>query len=348
MPKNYHEDIKNKLTLNLRKKLELLPGFISEFYRGVSDTKSPHTKLAYAYDFSVFFNFLIKHIKTFKGKEMKNLSIDDLAKVSIDDLEIYMEYLTNYNANNTYKTNSEKGKMRKLASLRTLFRYFIKKGKLTLNPTDIIDLPSIRSKSIINLDNEEVISLLDQVETGDRLTKTQKKYHILTQKRDLAIISLLLGTGMRISECVGIDISDLNFVNNSVKITRKGGDESILYFNEEVYETLIDYIDERENVEAKTGDEDALFLSLHKKRISIRSIQLLVKKYASLITPLKITPHKLRSTYGTNLYRKSGDIYLVANALGHADVNTTKKHYAKIEEDHRMKASSYVSLRPKP
>ena len=95
-----------------------------------------------------------------------------------------------------------------------------------------------------------------------------------------------------------------------------------------------------------SGDENALFLSMQKRRIGVRAVENLVKKYAKLVTNLKnITPHKLRSTYGTSLYRETGDIYLVADVLGHKDVNTTKKHYAAIEEDERRSAAKYVHLR---
>ena len=82
------------------------------------------------------------------------------------------------------------------------------------------------------------------------------------------------------------------------------------------------------------------------KRINVRSVEILVKKYSSIVTPLKkITPHKLRSTYGTRLYNETGDIYIVADVLGHKDVNTTKKHYAAITEDHRKKVAGIVKLR---
>jgi site-specific recombinase XerD len=97
---------------------------------------------------------------------------------------------------------------------------------------------------------------------------------------------------------------------------------------------------------AVEGHEDALFLSMQNKRITVRAVENLVKKYSSTVTSLKkITPHKLRSTYGTSLYRETGDIYLVADVLGHKDVNTTRKHYAALEEDRRRKAAKAVTLR---
>ena len=97
------------------------------------------------------------------------------------------------------------------------------------------------------------------------------------------------------------------------------------------------------------GHENAFFLSLQMKRMSVRSVEKLVKKYAVLVTPLKkITPHKLRSTYGTTLYQETGDIYLVADVLGHSDVNTTRKHYAAMEDSRRRTARNAVQLRTQP
>ena len=163
----------------------------------------------------------------------------------------------------------------------------------------------------------------------------------------MAIITLLLGTGIRVSECVGLNIDDINFDDLSIKVTRKGGNEAILYISNEVAEVLLAYIEQRRTVEAADDDAAAaLFLSGQRKRMQQRSIQYLVQKYSRIATPLKrITPHKLRSTYGTNLYRQSGDIYLVADVLGHKDVNTTRKHYAAMVEDRRREASRLIKLR---
>ena len=146
----------------------------------------------------------------------------------------------------------------------------------------------------------------------------------------------------------GLDMDDVDFKNNGIKIHRKGGKEVIVYFGEEVCEALLNYMEERENITPVEGHANALFLSMQNKRISVRSVENLVKKYSKLVTNLKnITPHKLRSTYGTNLYRETGDIYLVADVLGHKDVNTTKKHYAALEDERRRTAAKYVRLREK-
>ncbi|MPN16203.1 Tyrosine recombinase XerC [bioreactor metagenome] len=103
---------------------------------------------------------------------------------------------------------------------------------------------------------------------------------------------------------------------------------------------------ERERMTPQIGHEEALFLSLQNRRITVRAVENLVKKYAKLAVPLKnISPHKLRSTFGTTLYRETGDIYLVADVLGHKDVNTTRKHYAAASQDNRRKAAQVVKLR---
>ena len=207
-------------------------------------------------------------------------------------------------------------------------------------------LPKLHSKEIIRLDVDEVALMLDSVESGEKLTKKQQDFHKKTEVRDLAMISLLLGTGIRVSECVGLNLSDVDFKNAGIHIHRKGGKEVIVYFSDEVAEALQAYYEERQKLIPVTGHEDALFLSLQKKRMNVRSVENLVKKYARTVTTLKnITPHKLRSTYGTNLYKETGDIYLVADVLGHSDVNTTKKHYAALEDDRRRSARNIVKLR---
>ena len=218
---------------------------------------------------------------------------------------------------------------------------------ITTNPTVLIDVPKIHQKSIIRLDSEEVSLLLNLIEHGgDNLTGQQRVYYEKTKERDLALITLLLGTGIRVSECVGLDIEDLDFKNNGIKVTRKGGNEMIVYFGEEVEKALKNYLPVREGITPLAGHEHALFYSTQRRRIGVQAVENLVKKYARQITTSKkITPHKLRSTYGTALYQQTGDIYLVADVLGHKDVNTTKKHYAAMDEDRRRSAANAVQLR---
>jgi integrase/recombinase XerC len=349
--KNYHEQENRKNALKLRELINSMPEFVFEFFRGIEQTTSSRTRIAYAYDLRVFFDYLKTFHKVFKDKSTKDITVELLNDITPDDIELYLEYLNFYitedgHHNAVEHVNAERAKSRKLASLRTFYSYYYKKQKITTNPVVIIDLPKIHQKNIVRLEIDEVAKLLDEVESGEHLSPAQKKFHHITKERDLALLSLLLGTGIRVSECVGLNLDDIDFSVNGIRITRKGGSQVIVYFGEEVEDALKIHIALRKKITALTPHEDALFLSLQDKRLTVRSVQNLVKKYSKLVIALKnISPHKLRSTYGTNLYRETGDIYLVADVLGHKDVNTTKKHYAQIEDERRRQAAKAVTLR---
>ena len=215
------------------------------------------------------------------------------------------------------------------------------------NPVLLVDMPKLHDKAIIRLDPDETAELLDYIEhAGDSLTGQKKAYYEKTRLRDLAIVTLLLGTGIRVSECVGLDVEDVDFKNDAIRVVRKGGSEMMIYFGDEVEQALLNYLEDRAAIIPVAGHEHALFYSTQRKRIGIQAVENIVKKYAREITTTKkITPHKLRSTYGTTLYQETGDIYLVADVLGHKDVNTTKKHYAAMDDSRRRKAATAVKLR---
>lgn len=340
---NYHDEINKQNILKLREIIATLPPFCKQFFRGVDNIYGSRTKIAYAYDLRIFFDFLHQTHNFGKTMDVLDYPLEILDKVRREDIEDYMEYLSLYSKD---KTNEERGKSRKLASLRSFYNYFYKNEMIQTNPASLVSMPKLHSKEIIRLEPNEVALLLDQVEAGTKLTEKQMAYHAKTKVRDLALLTLLLGTGIRVSECVGLNIYDVDFDNMGIRVRRKGGYEDIVYFGEEVEKALSDYLDQREHIIPVSGHEDALFLSMQNKRITVRSVENLVKKYSSLVTSLKkITPHKLRSTYGTNLYQETGDIYLVADVLGHKDVNTTRKHYAAMQDYNKRKAAKTVKLR---
>ena len=343
----YHDQINNVNTLKLRQVINTLPRFCKDFFLGIKDTTSTRTRLAYAYDLRLFFDFLHENNPELNNKKITEFDILILEEVKALDIVEYMDHLSYYeNSEGEAVTNDERGKQRKLASLRSMYNYFFKMELIEKNPAALVDFPKLHKKEIIRLDPGEVATLLDNIENGEELSKKQLEFHSKTKTRDLALITLLLGTGIRVSECVGLDINNVDFRNNGILIRRKGGYEDIVYFGEEVEKALKEYLEERNHIVPVSGHENALFLSIQNKRLSVRSVELLVKKYAGTVTNLKkITPHKLRSTYGTNLYRETGDIYLVADVLGHKDVNTTKKHYAALDDERKRYAATVVKLR---
>ena len=323
-----------------------LPDFCREYFVGISSRTSTLTRLNYAYDIRTFFKYLVAKIPRFKNKTTQEISPIDIESLSPFEIEAFLNYVEIYRGKDgKLVRNSERGKGRKLAAIRSLIKYFEKKQIIRYNPTASVDTPKLHDKEIVRLEGDEIGAMMDTVETGEGLSDRQQKYAENTRVRDLAMVALFLGTGIRVSELVGIDVGDVDFEQMSFVVTRKGGARVILYFSDEVAGYLYDYYTQRV-ANTKVKNEQALFLSLQNRRITTRAVENIIKKYSKIASPLKkITPHKLRSTFGTQLYRETGDIYVVAAVLGHRDVNTTKKHYAAITEDIRKNAATKVSLR---
>ena len=343
----YREHTDTENILKLRQVLSTLPAFCKDYFRAIDSTTTTKTRISYAYDIRIFFQFLLDENPAFKNYAMTDFSVAVLDQIKAVDLEEYMEYLKVYQNGDKTETNGERGLKRKISALRSFYAYYYKREMIHTNPTVLIDVPKIHDKSIIRLDTDEVALLLDYIEhCGDSLTGQKRVYYEKTKERDLAIVTLLLGTGIRVSECVGLDIEDVDFKNNGIKVTRKGGNEMVVYFGEEVEKALKRYLEIREGITPLAGHEHALFYSAQRKRMGVQAVENMVKKYSRQITTTKkITPHKLRSTYGTALYQETGDIYLVADVLGHKDVNTTKKHYAALDDSRRRQAATAVKLR---
>ena len=342
--KNYYQS----RNLNNLKKigylLDELPPFVEDYFVGIENQTSTLTRLNYAYDLRIFFHYLIVNRK--KAAFVRDFTLQDLEDVTATDIERFLSFLSSYEFNGCVECCNERAKARKLSTIRAMFKYFFRKEKIKVDNAAKVLMPKLHDKEIIRLEVNEIADLLNCAESGIGMSGQQRAYHDRTKIRDVAILTLFLGTGIRISELVGLNNDDIDFTSNSFKVTRKGGNQSILYFSDEVAEALARYIAYKEDDKNTPSGESALFLSLQMKRISVRAVENLVKKYSKIVTPLKkISPHKLRSTYGTQLYRETQDIYVVADVLGHKDVNTTKKHYAAIDEDARRSVADKVRLR---
>lgn len=220
---NYHEEtVKNNIIL-LRQRLELLPKFAPMFFRAIEPTTSARTRIAYAYDLGVFFEYLKSSNPIFKNIDIKSITLEHLDMICPCDIEEYLEFTKLYNKEGKEFTNSKSGQMRKLATLRSFYNYYYKKEFIKTNPAQLVDMPKLAEKNIIRLDDEETCKLIECIETGEGLTKKQLQFHNKTKIRDLALVTLLLGTGIRVSECVGLNLSDVDLEKNAIKIVRKGG-----------------------------------------------------------------------------------------------------------------------------
>lgn len=326
---------------------EALPPFCFDYFLAIDGQTTPLTRLNYAHDLKIFFYFL-KTKKYYNKKEIADITLTDLDDVTSNDIEYFLSFLSYYTYENKPHKCNENAKARKLSSVRAMFKYFFNHNLITVDNTAKVSTPKIHEKPIIRLDMPEVSSILSTADSGQGLTNHQLLYHEKTRIRDTAILTLFLGTGIRISELVGLNNGSINFTDNSFVVTRKGGNKAILYFDEVVANALQKYIEQKinQNQGLQLPDGDPLFISTQNNRITVRAVENMVQKYAKIISPLKkISPHKLRSTYGTQLYRATGDIYIVADVLGHKDINTTRKHYAAITEDTRKSVIGKVKLK---
>ena len=205
----YHEQKDRENILKLRELMRELPPFCKDYFRGIEPRTSSRTRIAYAYDLGVFFGFLIKENPALSKLNKTDITLDQLNQLSVSDFEEYMEYLKyRFNDKDQEVMNKERGIKRKICSLKSFYNYFYRNERLDNTPAARVQLPKLNEKEIIRLDVDEVALLLDEVEQGDKLTKNQKRFHDKTRIRDLALLTLLLGTGLRVSECVGLNINE--------------------------------------------------------------------------------------------------------------------------------------------
>ncbi len=343
--KKYYNERDEKNLQRIYSLLDELPTFVEDYFRGIEQRTSMETRLKYAYDLRIFFDFLVKN--KYRKKEVLDLTLDDIGAVNETDIEIFISRLSYYTFNGKTLRCNERAKARKLSAVRSMFRYFFNRSMIDVDNSAKVEMPKLHDKEIIRLEGDEVADILEKAESGQGLSKHARGYHDRTKTRDTAILTLFLGTGIRISELVGLNNESIDFATNSFVVQRKGGNHAILYFSDEVAIALKRYMEQKVEDPKVPQGENALFLSLQYRRMTVRAIEILVKKYAQIVSPLKkITPHKLRSTYGTMLYQETGDIYIVADVLGHKDVNTTRRHYAAISEENRKRVAGKVKLRP--
>ncbi len=349
---DYYKAKRNKQITQLRELLNTMPEHVRDFIYDKELTSQPATLIAYTYDIKTFFQFLKHNNPVFQNIELKDIKLDYLEILNAQDIIEYQHYLEytaekNHSKKNVLHQNEKKAISRKFSALRSYFRYHLEHNNISNNPTALVKMPKIKKdKNIVRMNNTEIQDIINAVEYGnEQMSDRQRRAAERFRKRDLSIIVLMLGTGIRVSECVGLDLKDVDLDAKTLTIVRKGGSQDVLYLSDDVLDILRDYIvNSRSHIIPASGHEDALFLSVQKRRLSVDGVENLVKKYSEfVITNKRITPHKLRSTYGTALYRQTGDIRLVADVLGHENVNTTINYYAAIEDEHKKRAANAVN-----
>ena len=324
-----------------------LPPFVKSYFNSRLTTSAARTLLQYSYSLRKFFTWFQQSVPQLSEARLCDITLDDMSMLTARDIEEYMSFLQADPAS----PNSRSSVAQKIAALGSLTGYLYRHGDIAADPCPKVDRPKVvKDNRIVYLTDEEAIRLLDVIEYGDAsIPEHQIKYLEKTRCRDLAIVTLMLNTGIRLSECVGLNIDDIDFNEAKMQVYRKGGKYQYLPLNSEVIEILRTYITERKRVVVtKKLDANALFLSMQNRRISGATIENMLRKYILMAGITKpITPHKLRKTYGTALYRKTRDIFMTANALGHENVATTSKHYVTDTEDSLRNVMEQVRVRGK-
>lgn len=338
----YQKEVDKKNLLKIEEILSELPSFIKDYFNSRRANTTTRTRLVYAYDLRKFFSWLEENNPEFKQIKTKNCTYEELAKINSRDIEDFITFLMSSPAD----CNDAAGVARKLSSLSSFFSYLTKHEILEKNPCDNVDKPKVKNIEIIRLTPDEIVNFLDVAQYGSKnFSWKQESYLEKTRERDYAMLVLMLSTGIRVSELVGLNCSDVYLNECRIVVRRKGGAIANVYLSDEAHDTMKTYFEYREKLKLDK-DNDILFLSMQNKRIGVQAVENIVKKYAKAAgIEKKITPHKLRKTYGTELYKETGDIYLVASSLGHSSVETTTRHYAIQDELNKIEARNKIKLR---
>lgn len=329
----------NQKTQNI---LNELPDYCTAFVNYKYYTMEPRSRCSYVQDLRIFFHFLKENNPTVKNTEIKDIPLDLLDQLDQDDIVEYLKWLGSYSIDGKYYRNGNVGLKRKLASLRTFYKYISsQKGMITNNPAIKVELPKLNKPNIRTLEDwerEDFLELFEYKyqEALEKIENTAQEKLLLQDKaapaiikRNKAIFYVLIGTGLRVSELVGIDLRDIKEETGRVNIVRKGGNHDYVLLSEEVIDVLYEYIHEfRSMLARKDCQTDALFISQKKTRLTVRSIERMISSYADEAFGANhgLTPHKLRATYGTQYYSQTGDIAATADVLGNT-VAVARKHY---------------------
>lgn len=320
---------------------EQLPSFFKGFFRYLRGNVLSKTRVAYLGDIHFFCQYLIDKTALTEADQTTDIKKEEFNKLKAADINEFLDFCREYkmeqNGQKVLFQNGNRTLARKKSSLSVLFKELYREGVMEKNITDGFDpirVPKASEREIKALQDDEVMIMLDAVESGDHLTPKEKQYWNKTKKRDKAILLLFLTYGLRLFELQQLNVSSFNFTRGEFKIYRKRDKEAIMPLNRSVTETLLDYIENerRSEEDLEEAHRDALFLSLQGKRMTERQIRELVKKYTSigLSTSRKAgySPHKLRATAATSLIGRGNSIYDVQALMDHEQVTTTQLYAA--------------------
>lgn len=331
--------IKENATIQKCESIEReLPLFLRDFYIYLKGSVSINTRLAYLRDIKFYFEYLILDDMYDTAESVRDISLATLNKVRARDVNYYLgEYCSRYVIEGQdyeyIMENHNRSLSRKKSSLSVMYKFLYRNEQIDNNITDgfnPIKMPKPQPDAIKRLAIEEVNAMLKAVTSGEGLTQREKIYWEKTKYRDKAILVLFVTYGLRVSELQQLNVDSFNKVRGEFTIYRKRGKEVTMPINESARKVLDDYLMmERGQTD---GDHAPLFLSLQNKRMGVRAIRELVKKYTSIGMGTSrekgYSPHKLRATAATSLIEYGFSIYDVQNLMDHDNVTTTQLYAA--------------------
>lgn len=319
--------------------LSNMPDFVFEYIEIAYNGESINTQIGYSIDIKIF----LEYLKNFKFKAIEKLedfTVKEMEQVTLRDLNGFTAYLKEYESDTvtmdgrrikTIRRNSEYGINRKLSGIRGLFSYLYKNDYISQNVTDKLDFKKLHQKMKRPLTSQETVRLLDVIYNGEKYYTGRDLTEYLNRKqRDIALFTAYLGTGCRVSELINLDIKDVSFDTSSFIVTRKGGDEQEIFMPVQVENELFTYMEQR--IQNENAKDDSLFLSRLGKRMTPQGVEKLLKKYCATVgifDPDKARPHALRRTFACNLIADGIDIKMVAELMGHRNIEVTHKYYTQ-------------------
>lgn len=320
-------DFKNEAWIT--QKLNNCPQVLKDYMISTYEDKTSWSRRNYL-------GYLIQFIGYLKDNGFDVDDINIYKNIKPLDINKYMQFIS-YRYVNGQKISNKAGiKAAKLFAISDFFEFLIDNDIVSNNPCKKIETPKDKvEKEIVSLTTDEIKTMQDNI--INRGKGRGKKYNT----RDLCIISLGVTTGLRVSAIAEINISDIDFENNSIKVTEKGDIERTVIIGDKTKLLLQKWLKEREVLMQGSPITEAVFISKNKMRMSTTAIRQMINKESYNIDK-HITPHKMRSTCATNLYDATGDIYLVQAQLGHSNIENTRR-YAKVSNKKRALAASILN-----
>ncbi len=356
MAQRYREEISDKYLAKIRKLRKTLPPFARSFIDSKAFSMEERSRYEYTRDLTLFPNYIKKEIPEYKSINIVEIPLKAIEEITPEFINGYEDYLKEYTSpkGRTCK-NGESGISRKVAVLKAFFNYLHIRGYIPKNPAALVDMPKKHNNKIITMTADQEAELMAAIDDLAKLrSPKEKELYERNHLRDRAIVLMLLGTGMRISELVGLDVDDIDLKEKSAKIIRKGGHNDTVFFSAQVAKALSEYLQDTKKLGTRLSynpapDEKALFLTVRKKRYSVRAVQNMIKTYVRDLfgNDTKLSAHKLRATFGSALYRQKRDIKLCAEALNHKSVATTEKFYVAFDEERKKEAARTVPTKKK-